>query len=126
MSSVKRMKYNAGFKIKVIQFAKENGNRAAARMFDVGESSIREWKKNEMTIINMPRNKCALRKGIEKWPILEENVANWVLQNRQNGLIITRNSVRLFALKWAKKIQMKVIILRQLRVGAADLWHGII
>lgn len=102
MGPVKRMKHTAGFKIKVIKFAKENGNRAAARMFDVGESSVREWKKNEMTIINMPRNKCALRKGVEKWPILEENVANWVLENRQNGLIITRNSVRLFALKWAK------------------------
>ncbi|GFY27422.1 pogo transposable element with KRAB domain [Trichonephila clavipes] len=72
-------------------------------MFVIGESSIREWKKNEMTIINIPKKKCALRKGVTKWPILEESVANWVLENRQNGLIVTRNSVRLFALKWSKK-----------------------
>ncbi|GFU60034.1 hypothetical protein TNCV_3238131 [Trichonephila clavipes] len=64
------------------------GNRAAARMFDIGESSIREWEKNEMTIINMPKKKCALRKGVTKWLILEENVANWVLENRLNGLIL--------------------------------------
>ncbi|GFX14968.1 pogo transposable element with KRAB domain [Trichonephila clavipes] len=50
----------------------------------------------------MPKKKCALRKGVKKWLILEEIVANWVLENRQKGLIVTRNSVRLFALKWSK------------------------
>ncbi|GFW83074.1 hypothetical protein TNCV_4605011 [Trichonephila clavipes] len=56
--------------------------------------------KNEMSIINMPKKKCALRKGVSKWPIPEESVANWVLKNRrQNKLIVTRNSVRLFVLK---------------------------
>ncbi|GFW25380.1 hypothetical protein TNCV_3721081 [Trichonephila clavipes] len=45
MGPGKRSKHSAGFKIKVIQFAKENGNRAAARMFDIGESSIMERKK---------------------------------------------------------------------------------
>ncbi|GFV77110.1 hypothetical protein TNCV_691781 [Trichonephila clavipes] len=51
----------------------------------------------------MPKKKCALRKGVTKWLVLEESVANWVLENRLNGLIVTRNSVRLFALKWSKK-----------------------
>ncbi|GFS93642.1 hypothetical protein TNCV_3775871 [Trichonephila clavipes] len=50
----------------------------------------------------MAKKKCALRKGVTKWPILEESVANWVLENRRNGLIVTRNSVRIFALKWSK------------------------
>ncbi|GIY45182.1 hypothetical protein CDAR_218031 [Caerostris darwini] len=40
MGPAKRSKHSAHFKIKVIQFAKENGNRAAARMFNVSESSI--------------------------------------------------------------------------------------
>ncbi|GFX59642.1 hypothetical protein TNCV_3754071 [Trichonephila clavipes] len=62
-------------------------------MFDIGGSSITEWGKNEMTIINMPKKKCALRKGVTKWPILEESVANWVLENRLNGLIVTRNNL---------------------------------
>ncbi|GFU60625.1 hypothetical protein TNCV_1730321 [Trichonephila clavipes] len=51
----------------------------------------------------MPKKKCALRKGVTKRSILKESVANWVLENRLNGLIVTRNSVRLFALKWSKK-----------------------
>ncbi|GFV87275.1 hypothetical protein TNCV_5114931 [Trichonephila clavipes] len=52
----------------------------------------------------MPKKNCALHKGVTKWPILEESVANWVLENRLNGLIVTRNSVRLFALKWSKRV----------------------
>ncbi|GFT38703.1 DUF4817 domain-containing protein [Trichonephila clavipes] len=51
----------------------------------------------------MPKKKCALRKGVTKWPILKESVANWVLENRLNELIVTRNRVRLFPLKWSKK-----------------------
>ncbi|GFS59354.1 hypothetical protein TNCV_3725101 [Trichonephila clavipes] len=39
MGPGKRSKHSAGFMIKVIEFAKENGNRAAARMLDIGESS---------------------------------------------------------------------------------------
>ncbi|GFX26327.1 hypothetical protein TNCV_949251 [Trichonephila clavipes] len=67
------------------------------------KAPYKEVGKNEMTTINMPKKKCALRKGATKWPILEESVANWVIENRQNGLIVTRNSVCLFALKWSKK-----------------------
>ncbi|GFS79437.1 hypothetical protein TNCV_2369751 [Trichonephila clavipes] len=58
----------------------------------IDESFIREWTKNEMTIINIPQNKCNLRKATTKWPILEESVTNWGIENHQNGLIPTRNS----------------------------------
>ncbi|GFV34782.1 thymidine phosphorylase [Trichonephila clavipes] len=47
MGPGKRSKHSAGFKIKVIQFAKENGNRAAAKMFDVGESSIKDGTEDD-------------------------------------------------------------------------------
>ncbi|GFX48071.1 hypothetical protein TNCV_4114061 [Trichonephila clavipes] len=47
MGPGKRSKHRADFKIKVIQFAKDNGNSAAARMIDIGESCIREWEKND-------------------------------------------------------------------------------
>ncbi|GIX74359.1 hypothetical protein CDAR_494071 [Caerostris darwini] len=40
VGSVKRGKHSAGFKIKLIQFSKENGNHAAERIFDASESSL--------------------------------------------------------------------------------------
>ena len=34
-------------KLDIISFAKQMGNRAAGREYNVAESSIREWRKNE-------------------------------------------------------------------------------
>lgn len=56
----------------------------------------------------MPRNKCAFSIEKIKWPILKESVVNWILENHQNGVIVTRNSICLFALQCTKRIKMKV------------------
>ncbi|KAJ1372359.1 hypothetical protein KIN20_034497 [Parelaphostrongylus tenuis] len=41
------LKYSVDEKLEIIEFAKGNGNRAAGREYNVAESSIREWRKNE-------------------------------------------------------------------------------
>ncbi|GIY52455.1 hypothetical protein CDAR_181241 [Caerostris darwini] len=57
MGPAKRSKHTIDFKFKVIQFAKENGNRAAARLFDVSKSSTLSLRTIKMTIrINNLRN----------------------------------------------------------------------
>jgi hypothetical protein len=38
------------FKLEVVDFAKEKGTREAARKVNVGETSIREWGKEEAVI----------------------------------------------------------------------------
>ena len=98
----KRRKYEASFKLKVIEVAKESNNCAAARKFDVTEKMVREWRKKEDDIRQMSKNKCAMRRGITHWPKLEDDVAEWVTQQRQDGYIVTRNKIRSYALKWAK------------------------
>ena len=98
----KRRKYEASFKLKVIEVAKESNNCAAARKFDVTEKMVREWRKKEDDIGQMPKNKCAMRRGITHWPKLENDVAEWVTQQRQDGYIVTKNKIRSYALKWAK------------------------
>ena len=47
---------------------------------------------------NMPKQKCALRRGSTRWP-------RWVLELRQDGYIVTQNKIRSYALKWAKANQ---------------------
>lgn len=42
------------------------GNSAAESMFSIDEHFIRVRKKNEIKIINMSKNKCALRNGETK------------------------------------------------------------
>ena len=43
MFRVKRRSYEAKFKLQVIAFAENKGNRAAGREFSVSEKIIRDW-----------------------------------------------------------------------------------
>ena len=59
----KRRKYEASFKQNVIEVVKASSNCAAARTFDVTETMMRDWRKNEDNLRNMPKEKCAMRRG---------------------------------------------------------------
>ena len=103
----KRKKYEASFKLKVIEVAKVSNNCAAARTFDVTEKIVRDWRRNEDNLRNMPKEKCAMRRGSTRWPQLEDYVAEWVFELRQDGYIVTRNKIRTYALKWAQAHELK-------------------
>ena len=61
-SQRKRMKYDAAFKVKVVQAAKDSNNSAAARhYYCISEKLARDWRKTENTIKEMPLTKCGNR-----------------------------------------------------------------
>lgn len=72
----KRFSYSAEFKLKVIQFAKVNGNRAAERKFGPPptEKTIRDWLREEETLLKTPQQKKATRGESAKWPDLEREL----------------------------------------------------
>jgi transposase-like protein len=39
----RRKSYTTQFKLEVIEVANEKGNHAAGRLFNIGESIVREW-----------------------------------------------------------------------------------
>ena len=84
----KRRKYEASFKLKVIEVAKASNNCAAARTFDVTEKLVRDWRKNEDKLRNMPKQKCTTRRESIRWPELEDHVAKWVLELRQVMVVL--------------------------------------
>ncbi|EFP00630.1 hypothetical protein CRE_21236 [Caenorhabditis remanei] len=51
--------YSIDEKLVIISHAKNHGNRAAGREFNVAESSIREWRKNENKLIHNKNNATA-------------------------------------------------------------------
>ncbi|KAG7174759.1 Pogo transposable element-like 58 [Homarus americanus] len=95
------MKYDASFKLKVVRFAKASNNTAAAREFGIYEKQVREWKKAEEKLTDIPRTKCALRRGKQQWPELEK-LFKWVNENRESGYVITGNVICTYAMKLAK------------------------
>jgi hypothetical protein len=46
------------FKLETVNFVKEKGNREAARKFNVGETSVWEWRKEEAVIKCLYQKKC--------------------------------------------------------------------
>ena len=68
--------YTAVFKLQVISYAKEHGNRAAGRKFDVDESNVRKWRRNKEDIKKMPSMKKARRGKKAQHPELEKLCLN--------------------------------------------------
>ena len=83
MPGAKRNAYTSDFKLRVVAAAEDTSNRAAAREFNVGESSIREWRqmKNELLEINPRKRAC--RGPTSKWPQLENELKRWILSRRE-------------------------------------------
>ncbi|XP_042243245.1 cadherin-related family member 1-like [Homarus americanus] len=77
-----RRKFTAMFKLRVIEYAEQTNNCAAAREFKVSEKSVRDWKKLSAQLKLLPKNKCVNRGKCNKWPQLEVEVAKYVSENR--------------------------------------------
>ena len=101
----KRRSYTAGFKLQVVKYAAEKGNRPAEREFGVSEKLVRDWCKAEATLVSMKKTKRANRGLKARWPELEQRVHTWVLGQKAAGLSTVK--LRLHAQGVAK--EMKII-----------------
>lgn len=83
--ALKRKSYSAGYKLQVVKFAAEHGNRAAGRTYGVNEKLVRDWRKVEASLAAMKTTKKANRGLKARWPQLEERVRQWVIEQRAAG-----------------------------------------
>ena len=97
----KKICYDAGFKLKVVELALQTLNMNATHHYSVDEKQVYEWKKAECVLKEMPKKSKCNQKNPPKWPKLKEDVAKWVSKNQQSGLFVTRAQICLFALNWA-------------------------
>jgi hypothetical protein len=99
----KRFSYSVAFKLQVVQYAKENGNRAAERHFGPPppEKMIREWRKQGNQLISFEKNINSFRRHAAKWPQLETEVKSWVRDHRNNGISVSTKTIVCEARRWA-------------------------
>lgn len=93
----KRKSYSAAYKLQVVKYAAENGNRPAERKFGVNEKLVRDWRKAKDALKAMKKTKKANRGLKPRWPQLEEQVHKWVLEQRSAGRGLTKEQLRLHA-----------------------------
>ena len=101
-----RRSYTAVFKLQVISYVEEHGNRAAGRKFDVDESNVRKWRRNKEDIKKMPSIKKARRGKKAQHPKLEKTLLEWVEERRLGGIAINTVHLRLQAKLIAKKMKL--------------------
>ncbi|TWW64327.1 hypothetical protein D4764_03G0013350, partial [Takifugu flavidus] len=92
MAPVKRHAYEAYFKLQAIEYAAENGNRAAARHFNVNESMVRKWRKqgNELrqvrkTKLSFHGNKARGVSTVTIWQKAKAIAAEMDIEHFQGG-----------------------------------------
>lgn len=81
--------------LRIINFAKQHGNRASEREFRVSESNVQLWWKSKENLEKMPRLKQVNRGKKAAWPELEVDLLEWITAEWNNGLTILPSLVRL-------------------------------
>mgnify|MGYP000064302122 FL=1 len=88
LTAGKRQSYTVSDKLRIIQFAEQNGNRAKERKFGVSESNVRLWRKSKENLQKMPRLRPANRGKKAAWPELKVDLVSWITERRNNGFAI--------------------------------------
>ena len=92
----KKKSYDAAFKLSVVQYAAKHSNREAGKKFGVGESSVRDWKKQQDKLSDLPSKKRRLPGGGRK-PLdqdMEAWLKEWIEEQRSRHLRVTRSAIQ--------------------------------
>jgi hypothetical protein len=84
-----RKSYTAQFKLEIVEVTKEKWSHEAGRMFNVGESSVRERRKAETVLKSLHKRKHATRFRRCLWPTIEKKNYDWVVNERAEGMRIS-------------------------------------
>lgn len=92
--------YTAVFKLTVIKDAEVQGNRAAARKFDVDERRVREWRGNKESLVALSAIPSGTKRkhvdGGGRKPLfkdVDDLVFDWVTSRRERGLRVSRKLI---------------------------------
>ena len=98
--------YTVAFKLTVIKNAEVQGNRAAARKFDVDERHVREWRGNKESIVTVSATPSGTKRkridGGGRKPLfqdIDDLVLDWITSRRERGLRVSRKLI-------TKKVQV--------------------
>ena len=81
-----RISYTACFKLTIVTFTLEKGNREAARQFQVDKKNIRGWRSQEETLKGRRHDEKAARYCPAKFPELEKELKEKIEKKRKTIL----------------------------------------
>nr|XP_028597585.1 uncharacterized protein LOC114603030 [Podarcis muralis]XP_028597587.1 uncharacterized protein LOC114603030 [Podarcis muralis]XP_028597588.1 uncharacterized protein LOC114603030 [Podarcis muralis]XP_028597589.1 uncharacterized protein LOC114603030 [Podarcis muralis] len=95
MIKQRRLAYRIPFKLEVVKYAKEHGNRAAERHFGPPptEKMIRGWRKQEDQLQKADKCKHTFRGHAAKWPQLDVAMKEWITYHQNNGFPVSTKMI---------------------------------
>jgi transposase-like protein len=87
--------YTEKFKLEVVQYAQEHGNRAVGRTFDADEMNVRQWSDEKEKLEGCSKNKCAFCGKKCKYPHVEAELYQCVMNMQKNGFAISLEMLQL-------------------------------
>ncbi|XP_007566495.1 uncharacterized protein LOC103147880 isoform X1 [Poecilia formosa] len=106
MEITRRTSYDAAFKLKAIDLAVLEGNRAAALKLGVNESMIRRWRQQQVELTKCQKTRKAFRGQESRWPELEDVLEDWVNTQRAGGRGVSTLQIRLNAKSIARQMNI--------------------
>ena len=85
MAPAKRHAYGMDFKLKAISHA--------AREFNINESMIWKWRKQEDDLRQVKKTTQSFRGNNARWPQLEDKIEQWVIEQRAAGRSVSTVSI---------------------------------
>lgn len=101
-----RASYTSKFKLQVVLYAQENGNRAAGKKFDVDEKNVRRWIQAKDALEKTSQNRQSFRGKKAKYPDLETNLLDYVRKIRKDGFSVSREMMQFEALRIANDMEI--------------------
>ena len=101
-----RTSYTASFKLRVVAYAVDEGNRAAGKQFGVDKSCVHHWRLQGENLLKTPRNKRAQCFRRPAFPDLEKELATWIIEKCQAGIGVSTNVICLKAKSLAQTIEL--------------------
>ena len=95
MATNKQHSYIISYKLKVMDYAKEHGNRTAARIFGPPptEKTVGAWRQQEDELKTTIKSKHNLRCPCPQWPELEDDVKKLVVDERSSGICVSMKMI---------------------------------
>lgn len=103
-----RKSYTPQQKLEIIKFAEIESNRSAMRKFEIDESCIRRWRVQKETIQNIFHEQQTSNRIVSNrkpricWPDLERELKDWVVENKDRGIMLKPYEIKATAIEIAK------------------------
>lgn len=114
----KRKNYDLKFKLEVVEYGENNSKRKAAKTFKVTQSRVQEWTKQKTQI----EAQLKVSRSNSKTPVkrlegagrklkdaeFDEKMINWIRQQREKKLRVSRTAIQKQALTFSTDEEFKV------------------